>query len=451
MCQIFCAQGVTFSLDRLAVSDLYSSNPDGIGFVDFHNPNVAVKILPQNEQEAWEFIRDQVNGKQGAVHFRWRTDGAVDTERVHPYPAGERFWLIHNGVLGNYRTDGHTKKKQTPLLGEPWPKGTTLPKDVGPNGHVVQSVAQIDPRSDTQRIAEETLGPMLDKFGPELMLNAQFQKMLSNYIGSNNRFVIVDRQTGEHCIINEHTGYHPEDGVWQANSYAGDYRWTPPKFSYKGGYNGHVYNGYGGFGNSKGHTGWSGTDDSWGMDGGISYDDALSGPSRLEPSDLMPSRLVTISDVVEWFEAMGFCKADAPGMAKHSKLTDIGRRNLLTAALNVLKLHQPTLFSACLDDLDLAVADYLESFETPQDPMDSDLTNDELAEAAGASGTSQAWAHEELMGTLETTLDVAWDAWEEMGKKRAAANQAKSDASGKQSNRKRRKSQQQPKLESVKS
>jgi predicted glutamine amidotransferase len=209
MCQIHVSIGnATIQYTRRAAQELFESNSDGLGFVDFDNPGEAIKILPATSHAAWAFIKANINGKRGVVHWRWRTSGALDLDRVHPYTINDQFYLIHNGVMSEWESK--------PQRG---PDGKLLIE----NGKMLK-----DDKSDTQNLAE-WLGPLLEDH-PGVILTHQFQYMLGEMIGAN-RLVVVDRYSGEAVIINEHTGSYPLSDIWQANNYAGEYIYVKPKRS----------------------------------------------------------------------------------------------------------------------------------------------------------------------------------------------------------------------------
>lgn len=167
--------------------DCYSSNPDGIGiaYVDPTKKRVVVrKALPASAKAAYNFWRKNApRNVEYALHWRMRTHGAVDIDRVHPYHAGNGLYLMHNGVLSCVADDPHRIK------------------------------------SDTQIYAEE--------FGAGLgtaVFNPTVQRLIGKQIGSSNRFIFLHADHGM-AVINESTGVTTErfPGCWFSNTYA----WTP--------------------------------------------------------------------------------------------------------------------------------------------------------------------------------------------------------------------------------
>ena len=79
------------------LSDIYTSNPDGIGFMYGTAKGLKVtKSLPKNLGDATAFIqRLPVDDREIAIHFRWTTHGKTDMLNCHPYDVIPGFiaWL----------------------------------------------------------------------------------------------------------------------------------------------------------------------------------------------------------------------------------------------------------------------------------------------------------------------------------------------------------------------
>lgn len=233
MCQIHVTAGdSTILYTKEAADALYYSNSDGLGFVDFDNPGQAKKIVPKTFDEAWAFLEEHVHGKRGVVHWRMRTSGALDVDRVHPYVINDEFYLIHNGVMREWESE----RQKIEIPGVPARDASGLHMMDEKGRLLYEKLPSVswttDDKSDTQNLAE-WLAPMLDQH-PGIVLTPQFQHLLGDSIGKGNRLVIVNRVTGHATIINESTGDWCLPGIWQANTYAGDYVYVEELWKWQG-------------------------------------------------------------------------------------------------------------------------------------------------------------------------------------------------------------------------
>lgn len=167
--------------------DVHGSNPDGTGIMYVQDGVlISKKSLTPTPSDAYAFwLENAPQGVDYAMHFRWKTHGAIDVERVHPYRVSDDLLIMHNGVLS-------------------------------------QSVSGVDAdrnKSDTQIFAEQ----MGAKLG-DLVYNSAVATLLGEVIGGSNRFIYAHPEKGL-TIINEDTGVTTErfPGCWFSNTYA----WTP--------------------------------------------------------------------------------------------------------------------------------------------------------------------------------------------------------------------------------
>lgn len=374
MCQLHLSLSNTpINYSKDAAEDLYMSNSDGLGFIDFANPGQAVKIVPDTFKQAWDFIQTHINGRCGVVHWRMRTSGATDVERVHPYVINDGFYLLHNGIM------------------RAWESPSTSIKEEGKPARYVA----VNDKSDTQNLAEHLA--LLAERNPDLLRDPHFHSMLGRMIGDSNRLVIVDRISGESWIVNEDTGFYPDAGIWQANMYAGDYIYTPPKFTaVKGGkkkkskskvytedYDRYI------------HGNWMqqdviGYEGAWASPEAVNadadaYPEAANSDTEEESPEVFTMEHVmkvnnlhhpvqTLEHVVAWYKYV-FSTEDIPE---------------LEAALAKLARVEPATFMAALDSLDDAIGAYVyaENHGHEDDAIDS---------------------YEEIEHCLENIEDLAFD------------------------------------------
>ena len=175
------------------LSDIFTSNPDGIGFMYGSTKGLKVtKTLPKNLGDATAFIQRLPNDdREIAIHFRWTTHGKTDMVNCHPYDVIPGFIaMMHNGIL-------HT--------------GNAADKD----------------KSDTWHFINDYLHSAVSA-SPELVYDAGFVSMMEEFIG-NNRFVFMNGE-GRMQHVNFDQGIEHDD-LWFSNTYA----WSPSRLipSYK--------------------------------------------------------------------------------------------------------------------------------------------------------------------------------------------------------------------------
>jgi predicted glutamine amidotransferase len=175
------------------LSDIFTSNPDGIGFMYGTAKGLKVtKTLPKNLGDATAFIQRLPNDdREIAIHFRWTTHGKTDMLNCHPYDVIPGFIaMMHNGVL-------HT--------------GNAADKN----------------KSDTWHFIQDYLHSAVSS-APDLVYDAGFVSMMEEFIG-NNRFVFMNGE-GRMQHVNFEQGIEHDD-MWFSNTYA----WTPSRLipSYK--------------------------------------------------------------------------------------------------------------------------------------------------------------------------------------------------------------------------
>jgi predicted glutamine amidotransferase len=175
------------------LSDIFTSNPDGIGFMYGTAKGLKVtKTLPKNLGDATAFIQRLPNDdREIAIHFRWTTHGKTDMLNCHPYDVIPGYIaMMHNGVL-------HT--------------GNAADKN----------------KSDTWHFIQDYLHSAVSS-APDLVYDAGFVSMMEEFIG-NNRFVFMNGE-GRMQHVNFEQGIEHDD-MWFSNTYA----WTPSRLipSYK--------------------------------------------------------------------------------------------------------------------------------------------------------------------------------------------------------------------------
>jgi hypothetical protein len=169
------------------LSDIYTSNPDGIGIMYATTKGLkVVKTLPKSLADATQFISKLPNDdRQLAIHFRWTTHGDTNMENCHPYAVVPGYVaMMHNGVL-------HTGNAADTSKSDTW--------------HFIQDFL---------------VSPVTEH--PPMIHNNSFLDMLAEFIG-DNRFVFMDGD-GNISHVNHDQGVE-HDGLWFSNTYA----WSPSR------------------------------------------------------------------------------------------------------------------------------------------------------------------------------------------------------------------------------
>ena len=210
MC-LLVSQPASTKFDDDFIKGVYRLNSDGLGVMYAEGSSLFInRIVPQNEADFVQFFRDNIEGRDCAWHARMKTHGHIDLTNCHPYQVlsaeeGYPLYLAHNGVLS-----------------------TGNSKDIS--------------KSDTWHFIQDYLRPMLLK-NPEFFLTEAFAEIIGDFIGSGNKFILMDAY-GNQVVINEDRGVQHE-GAWLSNTYAWDTHGT--KYSFANTFpKGSTYGRYGG-------------------------------------------------------------------------------------------------------------------------------------------------------------------------------------------------------------
>lgn len=167
------------------LSDIYTSNSDGIGFMYGTKDGLKViKHLPKSLADAEACIKRMPNDDRDiAIHFRMTTHGDTDLTNCHPYDVVPGYIaMMHNGIL-------HT--------------GNAADKS----------------KSDTWHFIKDYLASPIAEH-PDMVYNDSFLTMVADFI-DNNRFVFMNGE-GRMSHVNFDQGIE-HDGMWFSNTYA----WRP--------------------------------------------------------------------------------------------------------------------------------------------------------------------------------------------------------------------------------
>lgn len=199
------------NFDADFIKGVYERNQDGIGIMYAENNSLYInRYLPKDYADVQKFWDENIAQRECVVHFRLKTHGHIDLRNCHPYQVisseeGYPLYLVHNGILST----GNSKDPQF---------------------------------SDTHWFIQDYLRPMLLK-NPEFFLTDAFAEIIGDFIGSGNKFILMDAY-GNQVVINEDRGVQHE-GAWLSNTYAWDT--TGTKYSFANTFpKGSTYGRYGG-------------------------------------------------------------------------------------------------------------------------------------------------------------------------------------------------------------
>jgi hypothetical protein len=91
MCLLITHQANADKFDYDTVEDFYWYNSDGVGVMYAENGELVVKkALPKDPLECFEFIRENAEGRNCAIHLRMRTHGPISPARPRRLPTWQQ-------------------------------------------------------------------------------------------------------------------------------------------------------------------------------------------------------------------------------------------------------------------------------------------------------------------------------------------------------------------------
>lgn len=178
MCLIlYKPKHVKVDLDLLHSASQY--NPHGYGLMALSGPQ-KIHVI-RGLHGSFDHLRracEHFTRHECVIHLRLRTRGYINNANTHPFKLTDAVYMAHNGTLDiNCRVPG---------------------------------------RSDSWHMANDVLSPLL-QYSSSLLHNENFQRYLSEKIGSDNRMVFMDAHRQKTIIINEPLGIEFK-GVWLSNT-----------------------------------------------------------------------------------------------------------------------------------------------------------------------------------------------------------------------------------------
>jgi hypothetical protein len=154
-------------------------NPDGFGFMGFDpRGRVHVERATEAAAEIASRLADKFAGMECAYHFRRRTRGSAQVENLHPFKLAPGLFLMHNGTANvPLRVAGH---------------------------------------SDTWHLVNDYLAPLLSH-RRRLIYDRAFRRILDQWLGPQNRLVVLDEAEGRIELLHRAEGIDWE-GLWLSNA-----------------------------------------------------------------------------------------------------------------------------------------------------------------------------------------------------------------------------------------
>lgn len=160
------------------------NNPDGYGIIlKGEKEFQVIKDLDEggNDPEKIYKILEDNKDLEKYVHLRWKTEGGVTKENLHPFKVfdkdGHEIWFFHNGTLYKYKNPSTVR----------WENNKRIEEPDTDNGN-----------SDTKNFAEKVLSPLLNRFHGDSGIgdyhDPVFRKVLDELWTTNNRGLLVSNK-----------------------------------------------------------------------------------------------------------------------------------------------------------------------------------------------------------------------------------------------------------------
>lgn len=180
MCVIFQLRP-GYTLPYTMLETAVWNNPHGYGIViKINNRLQVIKKLADEKKgsdpkEIYKILKDNEDAER-FVHVRWRTEGDISGDNLHPFPVynsnKRQVWFMHNGTLHQYappRQYSHMQGGMTPV--------------------------STDTRSDSRKFAETVVAPFLLKFhgenGPADIHDETIKEIFEKYWSSGNKGLLI--------------------------------------------------------------------------------------------------------------------------------------------------------------------------------------------------------------------------------------------------------------------
>lgn len=191
MCGIFAYTGAN-KKDAVEVllEGLSSLEYRGYDSAGIYTPESGVVKTPGAVGALRGKVPKKFNGASGITHLRWATHGAPTEKNAHPHSGGGDIWLVHNGIIENFR-----ELKQ--ILGK---KGHTFvsESDTEVLAHLIEEYLKRE--KNFEKAVFKALNDVRGTYGLAIQYAKEPEKLIAARMGSP---IVVGVGKDEHFIASD--------------------------------------------------------------------------------------------------------------------------------------------------------------------------------------------------------------------------------------------------------
>lgn len=165
------------------ILSVHGRNRDGWGIM-FYNRKGKSTVVKGLDLFGFQKWYNKLQHKELVIHFRMRTDGKINLANAHPYEVVPGMHMMHNGVLGAYKTGRDSEM------------------------------------SDSANFVEKEVRPIIEKEGIDYANTPEFRARMSKFTSSWNKLVFITPKGI--VLIEPHLWKHTLSGLLVSNDYAYD-------------------------------------------------------------------------------------------------------------------------------------------------------------------------------------------------------------------------------------
>ena len=163
----------------------------GIAIIDYHNNINRLRRVGKVSKLATSLETHPISGHIGIAHTRWATHGDPCEKNAHPHISGERFAVVHNGIMENYLSFKKNLENQGYLL-----SSDTDTEIIAHLIHYYTTQHKLSLIEAIQKIQQEATGTysfaLLDSLNPQKIVVCHGGSPLVLGYGANIHFIASD-------------------------------------------------------------------------------------------------------------------------------------------------------------------------------------------------------------------------------------------------------------------